>query len=216
MGQYSHKTVEGKTKIAGEMLPTINRFRNTVMKYGYIKQLAAVLAIAQEALLKESQKISLSQAPRNLEAELKSQDPLAPQTRGVERDLLKLLLEEESFISVVKEAVELSDFYDQKIRSIIAAMFQLFNEGKTVNASVLMSHFTDEKILQFISHIAAAEEHAIDDKEKVCYDYLRRIKTDRLKAQRQHLLEEIKTAETAGDKNRLDELTQKFNQLIKG
>lgn len=217
MSRYSHKTVDGKTKIAGEMLPTLSKFTNAVTRFGYVKQLADMLSVAQEALLIELQKISsgtLSAASRKIELDQTAVFP-APAV-AAERSLLKLLLEDESFIPLMTEEIAVSDFRDEAIRSVVSQMFDFVSQGKEVKASGIMNSINDQKILQMISQLLVSEEHTATDRKKVYRDCVHRIKDHRLKFIRRDLSQQIRLAEVSGDETKLEELKQKFNQLIKG
>ncbi len=216
-GKYSHKTVEGKTKISHEMLLTINRFPNAVMKYGYIKQLASMLSIQEEALLLELQKMGKTASRESNRAD--STTTVAAMVKNTannaERSLLKLIFDDEAFISVIKEDLSLSDFQDDAVKDILSHVFSLREEGKEVKVRMLMNHFESEAVHQLISTLAT-EEDVPSDKEKIYRDCVNRIKSNRMKQMRQGLLVSIKEAETSGNENQLEELKQQFNQLIKG
>ncbi|MCX5680826.1 MAG: hypothetical protein NT079_00805, partial [Candidatus Omnitrophica bacterium] len=74
----------------------------------------------------------------------------------------------------------------------------------------------DEETLQFLSELVAAGEIIAEDKELLRRDYVNRIKSDRVKLERKNLCFEIQKAESEGNQEHLDELKQKFNQLMKG
>ena len=79
----------------------------------------------------------------------------------------------------------------------------------------MINHSRDSRLTQIISEIVAFEDNLPGDKEKICRDCIVRLKENRLKSVRRDLLHQIRQAETTGDEHRLDELKQKFNQLIK-
>ena len=215
MSRHSHKTPEGKAKISGEMLTTINRFQNAVVKFSYVKQLAHVLAVPEEALQIELQKIAGGTSQRKIE--LPQSQPVAPQVaRNVERNLLKLMLEDEKFIGLIKEEVDPSDFQDERIRLVINQLFDWASQGKDLKAANVMSLFQDEGILQMISQLMTADDLIMVDKEKIYRDCVNRMKHEQVRSVRKDLLLQIRQAEVSGDQNRLDELKTKFNQLIKG
>lgn len=218
MGQYSHKTVEGKAKISSEMLPTINKFSNTVMKFGYIKELSQILGVSEQALLIELQKIGKpreQQAKDSSAAALKT--ALTPMTRVVEYNLLKIMLEEESFVPLAKNDLLLSDFRDERMRSIIEKIFALLEQGKSVNVLNLMSCFSDEQILQFITQLSASETDSAPpaNRQRLYEDHVNRMRDERLRFARQDLSSRIRLAEEAGDEVVLEQLKQQFNQLLK-
>ncbi|HOW35869.1 MAG TPA: DNA primase [Candidatus Omnitrophota bacterium] len=219
MGQHSHKTVEGKARISSEMLPTINRFDNAVMKFGYIKRLSEVLAVPEQALLMDLQKVPSPTTGRQ-EPSLKFSTTTAPvQTRNVEHSLLKLMLDDgddQKNLFLIKQELTVLDFQDERIRSVVQQIFQLTDEGKKISTAALMGCFDDKQILQIISQLMTREDIVAEDREKMTWDCINRVKNERLKNMRRDLSHQIKLAETSGDHGRLSELTQRFNQLLKG
>ncbi len=212
--RFSAKTVEGKAKIVEEMLPTINRFPNAVLKFGYLKELAVILAIPQEALLVEMQKVSTPKQPERVA--LAAPEPQKAPLRAVEQNLLKLILEEKEFLLHAKGVITVDDFNDERIRLIITSAFEYSEDGKDFSVSALMHSFADEHMSRLVSEILAVEIPESVDRQKMYRDCVNRIKTDRVKLMRQNLSRQIQEAESSGDNNRLEELKHKFNLLLKG
>jgi len=213
MSRHSSKTIEGKALICGQILPTVQKFKNAIIKFGYIRHLAQTLSIAEEGLLAELHKGS--QPLREQPIALKSEIVLDGQ-RAAELNLLRLMLEEDNHISFVRSELDVSDFRDQKIKAVVARVFELLDQGMSVTASQLMHSFDDTQILKMLSQLMLSDHSFIVDKEKLRRDYIDRIKKDRLKLQRQELSTQIRLAEVSGDHNRLEDLKHRFNQLLKG
>jgi len=213
MSRYSYKTVEGKSLICGQILPTIQKFKNAVMKFGYVRQLSQTLSVAEEALLLELQK----DADSSKEQPIALRPEVSPDSsRVVELNLLKLMLEEEAQISPIRNELELSDFLDEKIKAVISRVFEMSDQGVHVTASHLMHSFEDNQILQMLSQLMISDNSFVADKEKLRRDYIDRIKKDRLKFERQELSHQIRLAEVSGDHHTLEDLKHRFNQLLKG
>jgi DNA primase len=208
-------SVEGKAVIAGEMLPTIDKFPSAVMQAGYLQKLSQILMIPEQALRTELFKVrdvAAKRTSRSIEArEASAQE----QFRAVEINMLKILLEDDRFISVTKQEIDLEDFQDRRIKEIISRMFELFDQGKNITATHLLNSFEDDGIIQLISRLLAEEEKVQGDRDKMHRDIVNRIKHDKRKRQRQELLHQIRDAENRGDQERLEELKERFNQLLK-
>lgn len=224
------KTIEGRARVSMEMLSMVDKFDNEVLRFGYIRRLSDVLSIPEQALLLEMQKIAqLSQksaGTNNRTSENQAYQTTMGQTSGTqmgwmkwgsrtaEYSLLKLILEEEELVPLAHE-VSLDDFQDQDIRGIMTKIFDLTHHGKEVNVSNLMNCFEDRAILQKISQLMASDHFPAADKTKMFRDCIKRLKTDRIKLQRQDLSQQIRLAEVSGNDHRVDELKTQFNQLIK-
>ena len=129
--------------------------------------------------------------------------------------VLRLVLEDGDLISVTKDELDLNDFQDGHIRLIMQKIFELFDKGMEVNFQNLTGCFKDPQILQNISQLMVVDDFPAADKIKIHRDCINRLKQERIKSQRKGLVDQIKLAENSGDHNRVDELKEKFNQLIK-
>ena len=94
-------------------------------------------------------------------------------------------------------------------------MFDLIEQGKNIEPSVLMNYFEDDDTLQLICESTLLPEVSGQDKERIVTDCIQRLKSQRLLVKRQRLQEEIKIAENLGDEERLNRLKEEFNYLIK-
>ena len=214
MGRFDKNTADGKGKIASEMLPTVYRFKNMAVKAEYLKRLSGAISISEEVLIQEYEKVSDTLSQRISERIHEHTAVNQARVRAVERNILKLMIEKEDLIAKAKAEVSPSDFQDGKIRTAISKIFELFEEGKKITTSGLINSFEDVGIQQMLTGIVA-EEEILGDREKVYSDCINRIKHDKLKLQRQKLMQEIQEAESGGDAKRVGELTRQFNQVIK-
>ncbi len=214
MNKFDSKSIEGRAKIADEMLSTIDRFAHEVLRFGYVKRLAENLSVSEEALHKELNRKATHAGKTNVRGV--QQTVLIKSLRAVESNILKLMLEQEELIPLTKEEVTIADFQDEHIRNVVTKIYELFDMGKQINLSNIMNGINDQQVLQKISGIMAAEDILVGDRKKIHRDCLERLKKDRLKSIRQDLHQQIRQAEAAGDQSRLNELKEKFNQLIKG
>ncbi len=210
--EYDIKTLEGKAKLAQEMLVTISKFDNAVLKNGYLKRLAQNLGVAENVLNSELAKLGKGPEKETIKIE---NIPLAAPAHSVETHILKLLLEEESFIGPTKEEIGPADFNDHRIRAVIERIYHLFEQGQRIHVGSLIAQIEDQSLQHFISSLLAKEESWVGDKKKMHRDFIDRIKMNRLKSLRQGLLEQIREAEGQGDHPRLDDLKEKYTQLTR-
>jgi len=210
--KYSPKEIEGKAKICNEMLPTINKFKDAILKFEYLKKLADSLQVSEEALRIELAKIKEPRA-----GVLKTEEPrTASNLKVVEKTLLKLMLEEERFIQNFKEKLEVADFQDPTCRQILDLMFDFVSQGKEIHPSKLISGCSDELLPKTIAQLCAEEITYPEDKDKIFHECVNRLKKDKIKNRCKELQGEIKLAECYGDREKLHQLMHEYNQLIKG
>ncbi|MFA6349548.1 MAG: DNA primase, partial [Candidatus Omnitrophota bacterium] len=210
--RYDPTEAEGKAKICSEMLPTINRFSDAVLKSEYLKALAEALKIKEEALFEELKKIK----PDSLYAvtAVKNDAP-GFKAHPAEKLLMRLMLEESELISRVKENIGPDDFQDKNISKVVSVMFELSQQGKQLEISNLVNYLEDQNVNQFICESAFEPELSASDKERIIEDCVKRLKTEKIRSQRQNLHEQIKAAQHLGDEVKLNCLMQEFNELIK-
>jgi DNA primase len=214
MQKHDRKTAEGKARISAEMLTTIAKYKNEVLKQEYLRELAQVLGIAQEALNIELKKMNATPASSGESPVVLKQARNI--VRAVERDLLRLMLEEQDIIPLVESDIILEDFQDVQVRSVVEYVFGLSKKGEGINIPRLVQCFNDQETLRFLSELMTAGELIVQDKELLRQGYVNRIKSDRVKFERKNLCYEIQRAESEGNQKYLDELKEKFNQLMKG
>lgn len=217
MGRYGIKTVENRARISGEMLQTIEKFKNRIIQSEYLKQLATRLAVSPDALMAEMKKISGENPPRSPSKDVTTtREREFGLLRSVERDLLGLMLIEKEFIPEIRSQVDLADFQNQHMRAIVTKIYELFDQGRDVSLPVVMSSLPDQKILQFLSSLLAHEDFLVGDKKRIHRDCIERLKQDRLRLQRRDILRQMEHARDEGNHRELDKLTKEFNLLIKG
>ncbi len=215
--RYNAETIEGKAMISGEMLQTIDKFDNAVLQSGYLKRLSQKLGVPQEALKTESQKVrQMTGEKKAFGKVVEPKTPVKEQLRVVESDILKLILEEESFIEATKKEIIPEDFQDERIREIISRIFDFCDQGKAVNGAVLINSFESQEMKHMIARLIAQESVACSDKKKMHNDYISRIKRDRKKIRMKSLQAQIQEAEKKEDNNLLDSLLEEYMHLVKG
>ncbi|MFA5157070.1 MAG: DNA primase [Candidatus Omnitrophota bacterium] len=212
--QYGSKGIEGKAKISAEMLPTINKFTDAVLKSEYIKKLADELSVNEDALLAEIGKLkeikpgfpaSTSYADRKKAADVNPTEKL----------LIKLMLEEDNLIDHVRQHLSPEDFQGALTCKIVSAMYDLAGKGRDINKAVLIDHFGDEDILHVVCESAFMPEVSDEQREKVVGECIRRLKSEKIKSRQHDLHDQIKAAQRLGDNKRLNSLMQEFHLLIK-
>lgn len=213
-GQYDSTTIEGRAKIAEEMIRTIGKLVNPMVKIGYLKRLSELLDFPESVLQGQMSKIG---APRTDSKPVAPKVSIEPQgaPRHVEVKILKFLLETDDFASAVKNEISVLDFQDDHIRLIVAKIFETVDKGGKVDVGCLINSFEDENIQRLISGLLAQEERYFVDPKIVMRECINRMIQDRSKSKRQQLLALIQQAERSGDTTKLDELKAQFNELVK-
>lgn len=212
--RFDCRKIEDKAKIASSMLETIHKIKNAVLKSEYVRKLAQDLDIREEALLEEIRKIGSpkSYAGFGEEAPKKTSLPINP----TEKLLIKLMLEENELMEYIRKNLEPADFQDERACRVVSILFDLMEQGKTVEPASLMNRLSDEFCAQVVCEsMFLPESLSHEQKETVMMDCVRRLKNERLKLKRQSLHNQIKAAQQTGDEERLGRLIEEFDCLIK-
>ncbi|MFA5144949.1 MAG: DNA primase [Candidatus Omnitrophota bacterium] len=212
--RYNYKSIEGKAKVSALMLESLAKFKNAVLKSEYIKKLAQDLDINEGALLEETKKVKKERPYADIkEGPLKKDLNINP----TEKLLIKLMLEESEFIGRIRESLEPADFQDERISKIVSVMFDLATQGKTIEPRLLMNYLGDEDTAQQIicESMFMPEDSSAQHKEDIVNDCIHRLKSRKSQLKRQHLHDQIKTAQKLGDEEKLNRLIEEFHYLIK-
>ncbi|MDD2653881.1 MAG: DNA primase, partial [Candidatus Omnitrophica bacterium] len=183
--KYDMRKAQGKAKIAGEMLSTISRIKNEVIKESYLKKLSDILSVREDTLLKELSKVKDGMS--SIDYESISSDSKTFNAKAVEKMVVKLMLEQEDLISQLRERLEVSDFQDPHIKKIVCSMLDLNSQGKKIEVSRLMNNFDDQEICDTLTHLCLSEECREIDKQKAFDDCVNRIKQENIKEKRNQL-----------------------------
>ncbi|MBI5145247.1 MAG: DNA primase [Candidatus Omnitrophica bacterium] len=197
--RYNVKEVADKAKISAEMLSTINKFKNAVIKSEYLKKLSQAIDVQEDALLAELKKIKTERSyaePSQVDA--KKASPINP----TEKLLIKMMLEEKELIHQIRQALEPADFQDERLGRIVSIMFDLAGEGKQIEPHKIINYLEDQDLLQVICASTFSPEVSGSDKEKIVNDCIRRLKSQKLNSRKRHLHEQIKNAQELGDEEK--------------
>ncbi len=212
--RYNPKEIGGKAKISSAMLETINKFKNAVLKSEYIKRLSQGIDVKEEALLDEVKKVKEDYARVGYPGQAVSKK--TPNVHPTERLLVKLMLEETGIIHRVKESLAPADFQDEKASRIVSVMFDLVQQGKSIEPHFLMNFFPEGDISQIVGESMFLPDNFFDyDKEQVVDDCIQRLKTKKTRLKRQELHEQIKSAQASGDEKKIRTLMDEFHLLVK-
>ena len=213
--RFNSRTVEAKVKIANEMLATIAKIKNAVLKSEYIRSLSEDLSLKEEALLAELKKVKPDTIAFGMRIQEKNK---FLEMNPTEKLLLKLMLEESRLIADLKGILEPADFQDERAAKIVSVIFDFISQGKNIAPKHLISYLDDEDASGFIGELLVSPEPVLEGSKRddIVKDCVKRLKLKRLRLKREQLFEEIKIAQASKDDERLERLTQDFHQLTRG
>ncbi|MFA5038932.1 MAG: DNA primase [Candidatus Omnitrophota bacterium] len=217
LAKYDSRSTTGKSRIVREILPTIDHFLQATTRAEYVKKTAEALQVDERALMEDLKTAgeSLKKGSSLPEAQNSSaiEHLRLTEVPITERMLVKLMLEEIHLIDRLREMVQPSDFVEEKLRKIVAFIYDFFEKGKICKPHLLMHYLGDEEAINIISELASLDIHNCPNKEKLIEDCVRRLKRDKIQHRCQELQKQIQQAQNSGED--LQGLLMEFNDLIK-
>ncbi|TBR15493.1 DNA primase, partial [bacterium] len=145
--KYSIKESKGKELIASEMLSTIDRVTDHVLRGAYIRKLSEELCVGEQYVYDKLNKMKSDKHRGIPIAETVHAKLNINSTEGL---LLKLMLEEKENIRKVKDKLEPADFQDDRISKIVGTIFNFIDQGKEIEPNFLINYFGDDSLSRAI------------------------------------------------------------------
>lgn len=209
--QHPAGTLEGKVKIANEMVQLFAKVPNEILKAAWTRELSKELSISEEALFAEMRKAKEPAKPAaKTEARLSGAGPVPP----LEKILLGLTFEPD-FLRAAQQELRAEDFRHPTVRRVMAG---LLASATTAVPAQLMNLYKDDPEAVETILAASAEADKLDspvDRKKSFEDCLLKVRRARLTVEREGLRTEILDAERHGDKNRISQLMAHLEALNK-
>jgi len=210
--RYDSRDAAAKSRICAEMLPTIARATNAVLKFEYIKRLAERLQVREEALLSELKKVRPDYTYEPSAEAVASGD--MPSGSKAEKIVIGLMLDEAEFIPEVQRHLKAEDIADENTRKIAGEIFKAYAAGKALSAAQLINRLEDDSLSQVISEAVSLTE-IITDKQKNLDDCIKNIKEQNNKNKLTELRNLINVAQMMGDGKKVDQLLTELNSLLR-
>ncbi|MCM8824432.1 MAG: toprim domain-containing protein, partial [Candidatus Omnitrophica bacterium] len=202
---YDQESIEGKSKIAEEMLRTINKLSSEIERYEYIKKLSAILKIREEILIAESRKTKNSKFSYEIAKKVNESIPLT------EKLLIKFILTNPKSFEMFRKQLTEDDFLYPISKKIFSLVASRFLQDSNLNFQKILSFIEDKEMSSFISQIIIENTPDIDgDILKNC---IVRLKNNRIKMIKERLKKQIKEAERINDIRKVKELMLEFKRI---
>ncbi|UCC95091.1 MAG: DNA primase, partial [Candidatus Omnitrophota bacterium] len=205
---YDVESIEGKTKIAQEMLSTIDKLTSEVAKFEYIKKLSHFLKVKEEILIAEYRRVFLS--AKKVRRETLSDIGAMP-VPITEKILLKWMLIDKRAFSLIKKNLKDKDFTHPSAQRAVSYLLKDPIEDANFGSSHILSSIHDKEISGFVSSLLM--DDGIPFTKENFKESLLKLRKNRIREMKDRLREEIKDAEKVGDKTRLKSLISKYRRM---
>jgi DNA primase len=207
--EFNSLPMKEQEKIIRELADTASRIKNQLWKDLFINKVAKVFGINEKIVLDGIKGLNLKETAQQLKPEERLTGTLK-----LERELLKLLIEESSLIGQVKTRISREDFgliEDSELYEMILSLYE--TQGKFTPAA-LMDKTENQKVKELISRIVTLDL-GMAEPYLLLEDYIKRIELTKKTNQIKKLKEKIKNAWDKGDKKIAEELTVELHKLMK-
>lgn len=212
LGSKSLKSPEGKSRACKEILPTLAKIGDAVLRSEYIRELAERLSLKEEDLLSELKKVKQPVWGKEVAPLRKEGIPLPP----AEAFLLRLLLDDEKWIPFVRERVKVEELSDGRTQKLLKILFERSEKGGTINTARLLTEFQEVVGKGIFSGFIIESLESLD-REKALTDCIQKVRHERRSRRLESLEQEIKVAENAKEgEGRLKKLMEEFLAVRKG
>jgi DNA primase len=210
LNKYDMCNLKDKLIIISDMLRTISRVKNSILKANLIRRLSEAASENEEELLIELKKVKNNQLYDF--SDIKRRD-ISKNTRQAERIILGIALEDKDLLSEVKGKFYPEDFHDINIKKVMSVLFEIDTKDG-ISISSLLCRFEDEAVRDIICEVML-ETDKLSDKRKNLDDCVNWLKQDNLKKALKDIQQKIKLAQEIKNENLMLELVSQYNDLVK-
>lgn len=218
MEKYDIYTLEGKFKIASEVIPSIKNMSNEIEKEDAVLRLAQRLHISPDAIITEVKKSepnkrnSWIKPDKNaVNRDNKSNSGLSKKTETLdarakaEKNIISLIIDDPKLLNKLNEEIGLNFTVNQEYLNIINILDRVTAQEINYTPAALFDMTQDQATLDTIKGMAVSRIPSTD-KEKLFNDCIKVIRDDENRKVREDLLKRMEEA----DRNRDEKLRQKL------
>ena len=215
---YDRESIEGKSKIAAQMLSTIDKLNSEISKYEYIRKLASKLMVREEIMIAEFRQI-FSRAKGVPRYSPDSSGTGRKETSMIKRELLpiaekvllKFMLTSPKAFSLVRKSLKEEYFSSSLARKTVTYLFKALSMKEGCEVQRLLASVNDEEISGFTSHILMDE--SIPQDKDTFKDSLGKLRKKGTQETKKVLKNKIREAEIKGDGELLKELITEYGKI---
>ena len=205
---YDVGSIEGKTKVAHEMLLTIDKMVSEVAKFEYLKRLASALNVKEEVLLLELRKsksstgITLKEQRHNV---LKEPIPIT------EKVLIQFMIQNKKARDIINKNLKEEDFLHPLTRKTASWLLRDTVEFPQWSVTALLGIIEDREVSRFISQLSI--EESIPLNKELFKECIVKLRSRRITAFKAQLKKELKDAEAQDNRKKIKELMLRYKEI---
>jgi DNA primase len=207
--EFNSLSMKEQEGIIKELAETASRIKNQLWKNLFINKAAQAFKINEKIILDVIKGIN----KREERSESIPEEKLKGQHK-LERELLKILMEENRLIPLARSRLSKEDFESPENAELFEMLLNLFELAGKVTPSALIDKARTQKQKELISEMSSLDLGQAEP-ELMLEDYLRKIEQKKKSDQIRRLKEEVKAAWSKGEKERAEELTVILHKLMR-
>ncbi len=217
--KYDINSIDGKSKIANEMLISINKLDSEVQKHEYIRKLSLALKIKEEVIIAEFQRVFSKD--KDYHRRISSAENLTSIGLAIDKEplpltekiLLKFMLTNPQAFNVMRKNLKEEYFSSHLAQKTISFFFDNYSSQVSNPAQRLLSIIDDKEVNNFVSKILMDDDIPLD--KNLFKESLLKLRKKGVIQLKRKLKSQIKDAETKGDKKILAELLSEYGKIDK-
>lgn len=194
-------STQGKTQLINSLLESIVRIKDTIKQNLALKEVAEHFRLDERALMEQLHHIRKNGQYRTYAPEKVNSVKASTKIRHkskydlAEEDLVRLILEDTTWLPILAKHLELEDFFDAEIRTMFSTIFRLAQSDEKVTRQKVLNEVTDPQISSRIANLIATRYGETTDRKKLIEDCLVLLKRRRLENILSNLENEMKIAQ---------------------
>jgi DNA primase len=207
--EFNSLPMKEQEGIIKELAETASRIKNQLWKDLFVNKAAQAFKVNEKIILDAIKGIGRKEERSKVLPEEKLKGP-----HKLERELLKILIDENRLIPLTRNRLSKEDFYFPENAELFEMILNLFEAAGKVSPSALIDKTQAQKLKELISEISTLDL-GLAEPELMLGDYIKRIEQKKKSDQIRRLKEEVKIAWGKGEKEKAEELTVILHKLIR-
>lgn len=206
-------SLENKALIADEMLPTISRVNNAVVRSDYLRRLAERLNVHESSLMHEMRKVKKDYSHKS-NPNPKKGDPKT--CRMSEFHIFALAIKDKKFFTEIREKLPFDMFKENKIRDFMVLLDEMYTEeGGSFSPAKLLSRYEADVEAKNLLMRAISQADITIDPERALSDCIAFMIKEERERNIRDLTLQLKEAQRKNDQVLIDKILGEINKIYK-
>ncbi|HBZ56875.1 MAG TPA: DNA primase [Syntrophobacteraceae bacterium] len=207
-------TTAGKVSVIERLQPLFDAVRQPVVRAEYLQVVGERLGLAESVVQSQLQHKRRAPSDRTMaQAPPGSMTSDGPHPQAIEENILRVVVRYPCLISKLKESGAVEHFREGRLRAVAQALTELDPDREPSSAG-LCDRLADSELQSIVARLMMQED-PYGDLEAACLyfgDRLATLKQRQVRQSRKDLLQSIGQAERDGDRQKLQNLLQQFQE----